>query len=93
MRQQIQGFWSEKNPWGMRHRLILALKTLWSEDPALYQEMAVLVSAALADKQCQAHWSTLEQVAAKTVAKELAHRVEAAPELSSLQISPSPPLE
>jgi HEAT repeat protein len=74
LRQQVQGCWEDKNPWAMRYRLVQALHGLWSEDPALYQEMAALISATLAEKRCQAVWSSVEQTTAKSVARDLAQR-------------------
>jgi hypothetical protein len=74
LRSQIQGCWEDKNPWALRHRLILALQGLWAEDSTLYQEVVALITAVLADKRCQAVWSPAEQNAAKAVAKELGQR-------------------
>jgi hypothetical protein len=74
LKQQIQGFWEDRNPWAARHRAILAMQNLWSEDALVYQEVVTLISGALADKRSQSAWSTPEQASAKAVVKELSQR-------------------
>jgi HEAT repeat protein len=80
---QVRKAWMERNPWGLRLRVILALQGLHLSHPEIWGDLANLVRDTLAEKRPAGTWSpdALHQVQA--AAKEFMQRasgLEAPPE-------------
>lgn len=72
--EQVKTCWEDKEPWGVRSRLVEGLEGCWCEEPAAYDRLVGLIQGTLADKRVQSMWSLEQQNRAASVAKELSRR-------------------
>jgi HEAT repeat protein len=71
---QVRAAWNDRNPWPLRHRLVLAMQAIELEAPEVWLELATLVNDALQEKRSPSAWSPDELHQVQAAARDLAGR-------------------
>jgi len=71
---QARQAWNDRNPWPLRHRLVVALQALEMPAPQMWLELSTLVNEALGEKRSPTAWSPEELRQVQTALKDFAKR-------------------
>jgi HEAT repeat protein len=75
--EQTVAAWYDKNPWGLRLRVVIALKNVILHSPEQWSILSALLQEALAEKRAPGAWSMDELGQFQSITKELGNRARA----------------